>query len=210
VSALSKGGIGALAGMGTAAVVAGAAITALGAAFYKSIQTLGEYGDQIKQVQERTGLTAQEVVRFSVIAQAAGTDIGTVSGMMRGLTQAVEGTGRQSLAVWDVRLSGGDAGGIDSGGSMTATEGAVQRGCVCHRPSAKQRCREWGRRIEDASVDKLAHFHGTFEADGNSGGMLRFEAAPLCSVCCGCKPLRRSEMAQVVKNWHSITKEADA
>lgn len=114
---------GLMTGAGAAALGAGAGIAALAGltiASVKAAASLGQYAEEIRNVQERTGLSAQEVQKFSVAARASGTDIGVVTGLMRGLTTAVEGNTKQAEHAREVLQGFGvDVGALRAGAAST-------------------------------------------------------------------------------------------
>jgi hypothetical protein len=67
----------------------GVAITA-GAAIYELTNKFAEFGIEARDVQLRTGLSAEQLGKFTFAAKAAGTDISIVERLMRGLTTAIE------------------------------------------------------------------------------------------------------------------------
>jgi hypothetical protein len=79
-------------GVGLGATV-GVAVTAGGAILELSHQ-FGEWGISARDAELRTGLSADALGKYTYAAKAAGTDISVVERLMKGLTTAIEDTGK--------------------------------------------------------------------------------------------------------------------
>ncbi len=87
--------IASLQGLPSILGAAAGAMAAIGAAAYESAKSLGEWGNEITDVQMRTGLSAKAVGEFQFAAKAAGTDIDFTERAMRALTMSMEDTGEK-------------------------------------------------------------------------------------------------------------------
>ena len=98
---------------GTALAVGGVAtaIIGLGVAGAEAVRSLASFGTEMKNIQDRTGLSAQDITKFGFAAKAVGQDISIVDRLMRGLSQATEELGpagdkaRKTLSDIGVRLT---------------------------------------------------------------------------------------------------------
>ena len=78
------------------AIAAGVTVlTGIALAGFEAAKSLGEYGVRIRDVELRTGLTAKEVGQFGFAARAAGQDTTIFERMMRGLSEAADGTSKE-------------------------------------------------------------------------------------------------------------------
>lgn len=111
---------GALAGAGIAIGGITAALAGFTAAAYHAAESVGEYGMKIHEVQVSTGMTAREVQTFRLAAEMTGHDVDMVNKVMRGLTQAMEGTSEGSSKARDIMRSFGvDLLGLKTGAITT-------------------------------------------------------------------------------------------
>jgi hypothetical protein len=101
-------GVGVAAG---AAVLSGFALAA-----FEAAKSLGEYGVRVKDAELRTGLTSKEVGQFGFAARAVGQDVTIFERLMRGLSTAVEDTGKEGekARTWLTRF-GVDIQGVRTG-----------------------------------------------------------------------------------------------
>jgi vacuolar-type H+-ATPase subunit H len=98
-------------------LAAGATVmTGLAVATFEAAKSLGEFGVQVKDAELRTGLTSKEVGQFGFAARAVGQDVTIFERLMRGLTNAVEDTGKEGekARTWLTRF-GVDIQGVRTG-----------------------------------------------------------------------------------------------
>jgi hypothetical protein len=102
---------------------------------WDAAKSLGEYGVRVKDAELRTGLTAKEVAQFGFAARAVGQDVSIFERLMRGLTNAVEDTGKEGekARTWLQRF------GVDIQGVRTGMEPTSR--CSCRWRRAWNRCR---------------------------------------------------------------------
>jgi hypothetical protein len=107
--------------MGVGIVAGGAALAAIAISAFEAAKSLGQYGVQVKDAELRTGLTANEVVKFGFVARLAGQDVSIFERMMRGLTTAVEDDSKagEKARGWLQRF-GVDIGGVKEGTVATS------------------------------------------------------------------------------------------
>ena len=114
--------LGKIGPLGVALGAGAAVITGFAVATFEAAKSLGEYGVRIKDAELRTGLTAKEVAQFGFAARAVGQDVSIFERMMRGLSNAVDDTGKEGekARAWLQRF-GVDIQGVRTGMVPTST-----------------------------------------------------------------------------------------
>ena len=114
--------LGKIGPLGVALGAGAAVITGFAIATLEAAKSLGEYGVRIKDAELRTGLTAKEVAQFGFAARAVGQDVSIFERMMRGLSNAVDGTSKEGekARAWLQRF-GVDIQGVRTGMVPTST-----------------------------------------------------------------------------------------
>lgn len=74
---------------GVAVAAVGAAVTAVGTAFYKEIGATAEYGDNIDKMSQKIGLSAEAFQEWDFILQHSGANVEALKPIMKSLTAAV-------------------------------------------------------------------------------------------------------------------------
>jgi hypothetical protein len=101
---------------------AAAGITAIATAEYEAAKGAGEWGLQMKDLELRTGFTAQQASEFKFAARAVGQEAGIWERAMRGLTMAIEDDGTAGeRARGRLRDFGVDLAAVKSGSADTAS-----------------------------------------------------------------------------------------
>ena len=102
--------------LGVGLAAGATAIAGFAVATWDAVRSLGEYGVRVKDAELRTGLTAKEVGQFGFAARAVSQDVSIFERLMRGLTGAVEDTGKEGekARTWLTRF-GVDIQGVRTG-----------------------------------------------------------------------------------------------
>jgi hypothetical protein len=124
------GGIAAtLAAIPTATLaLSGMAITLGGVTFasYKAAEAVGEYASQVHRLQIETGMSAEDVQKFNYAAEVTGTDVTSITRMMRPLAQALDESGASAQRSREkLRAMGVDLYGLSTG-SLVAKDAIIQ------------------------------------------------------------------------------------